>query len=156
MSYDYSAPPYEVQIREWDTDSDSFVRAVVQAVQPTSPDYLKGVLDAAAAEMVSEAPEKTGALRSSIRVEVLSPTVGKILMIYYGVWVDRGHRVITPTMRGDRYRVRSDLTGKLGMKSSNWVARTKPARFIARAFNSPAVQAAKKDISLAFRRRQAN
>jgi hypothetical protein len=155
VSYDYSRPPYEVQLRDWE-GTDSFVRALIQQVQPTSEDYIRGILAEAVVHMRINAPVKTGALLSSLRVEVESPTRGRIVMIYYGVWVDRGHRVITPTMRGDKYRVRSDMTYKIGMKSANWVVRTKPARFITNAFNSPSVLAAKKNISLAFRRRQSN
>lgn len=147
------AAPYELQLREWEL-TDSFVRAVVAATEIVNEEYLHNYLDAVVQEM--HPPVRTGELEQSLTVVMESAKRGKIVMAYYGVWVDRGHRVITPTMKGDRYRVRGDLTGDFNKPSSYWAARTKPANFIRKAFASPRAVAAKQNIMLALRRRQSN
>ena len=144
-------PLYELSIREWQ-GTDSFVAALVKAVQPTEEAYIRGVLEAMANKMIATVPVKTGELRSSIRVEVSSPTRGKVLMAAYGVWVDRGHRVI---MRSKgRYRTREDRGVTTVSKTYLW--RTRAANFIRDAINSPEVQAARENVAIAFRRRQSD
>lgn len=141
----------ELEIRDWEL-TDSFVSAVVKQLKPTTTDYIEGVGVALADAIQQYAPEKTGELRSSVQVEVVSPMRVRILMSYYAVWVDRGHRVVMRTR--NRYRIQQDR-GRQG-KTAMFLWRTRPANFIRQSRQSQPVQDAINNTELLFRRRQSN
>lgn len=147
-------PSYEAETRDWDLEAESFVSGLVKAIeQPTDTAYVEGVAKAMVQAMDRFVPVVTGELQSSLRYEILSPTRFRILMAYYGVWVDRGHRVYRSSV--DRYRIQSDKGSKnLFRPSSNFLWRSRAANFVKRARESAQVAAAIDNVKLLFRRIQ--